>query len=182
MTIRTLLPGVLLSVFLLFLFSCQKENIKETAPDLTNVSLKGGGGTYRLLTCADEDIGTVTVTQNFGVIMVRYETIGDFKLTSTRIHAEYDWLDIPQTPDGSPILEAFDYQYDYAEGVQSFTMMLDEDFYGRFYIACYASYTENADCPTLDAWAMGYIFPGSECAMYRYFYPYNGKNPQPGDP
>ena len=179
MTRKTLLQGTVLCALMFLFFSCEKENAKETSPELSDTSLKSGSATYSLLNCEDDTVGTVTITQNFGVISVVYETIGGWELLSTNVHAEYDWNDIPQTQFGEPIIEEFDYTNIHDPTVQYFGITLDEDFYGRFYIACHATVHNTTDCP-VNAWALGTHFPGSACAMYRYFYPYNGKNPQVG--
>ncbi|RLD50623.1 MAG: hypothetical protein DRI97_16775 [Bacteroidetes bacterium] len=179
MTIQKILSGALLCFLLIFSASCEKEKDIEKDTDLVDVNLKDGAAVYRLFAAQFVHIGSVTITQNFGVIMVTYETTGNWFIERTHFHVEYDWNDIPQSIDGDPLIYDFEYQNTHSPVVQSFSIMLNADYFGRFYIAAYACVEEyNSDCHCEEAWGEGTSFPGTSWGMYIHFYPYNGKNPQ----
>ncbi len=159
MTIQKILSGALLCFLLIFSASCEKEKDIEKDTDLVDVNLKDGAAVYRLFAAQFVHIGSVTITQNFGVIMVTYETTGNWFIERTHFHVEY--------------------QNTHSPVVQSFSIMLNADYFGRFYIAAYACVEEyNSDCHCEEAWGEGTSFPGTSWGMYIHFYPYNGKNPQ----
>ena len=179
MTRKKLLPVAVLCILLLLFSSCNKENVRENGPELQDVSLKDGSVLYTLWSCEGIDVGSVTISQNFSTIKVKFETTGSWRLEATHVHAAYDWHDIPQNTYGDPDIYSFNYQNSHYPIVQNFSLILNEDFFGRFYIACSAWLINQVDCQYA-AWAKGTPFPGSSCGRYVYFYPYNDKNPQLG--
>jgi hypothetical protein len=180
MTINKILSGALLCFLLIFFVSCEKETDIKKDTDLVDVNLKDGAAVYRLFAASFVQIGSVTITQNFCVVMVTYETTGNWYLGYTKFHVEYDWNDIPQSIYGDPLIDQFEYQNDqYPDPtIQSFSVVLNADYFGRFYIAAYACISGNSDCECEEAWGEGTSFPGTSWGMYIHFYPYNAKNPQ----
>ena len=164
-----------LLVSIAFAFSsCSKTESEisdnpEQQQDVTNKNMGWSTVSYTLCAAETIEVGTVNIIKKSGSVTVKYETTGGWEIESTHIHAEYDWQDIPQTPNGNPILGQFQYADVHDPAVTFFARTLYEDYFGSFYIAVHAEVINGTTQE--QAWAEGIAFPGNQWAMYIYYQP-----------
>jgi hypothetical protein len=169
-----LFSRLLLCATAMLFLSCEKQDDQAlTSPGSTENSVpaeyKSSSCRYTFWANETIDAGVVNVRKKFGIVTVEIILNDNWTLSKSYIHAEYDWLDIPLDSAGNPIVWQFDYIMLHDPYVDQYTLTLNEDFYGAFYIAVHGNLVSRI-C-SQDAWAEGFPFPGDSWAMYALFNP-----------
>ncbi len=166
--------NLLLFTLLLTLFNCSTENI-SMEEDFNTLDINASSRASVTDPCMTIDLiagqnivaGTVSVYMYKSDIMIKYETINDWKINATHLSIGNDGLhSFPTEESGDPKIGKFEFASSHTQTVAEYTHFIDKSNLSEKYYFAAQAVVVNSNGDEEVAWAKGNEFKGNNLAMY----------------